>query len=358
MGFNVRIFTNKFFHENRVKLLYFLSLLSLFIFSCTENNEIPPLPDLDIYLQRFEQEAMLRGYDFDLSQVEAVYVDEISSVSKSYCGYSYFDYNGTGLRRVEISTSRDCGWAYRSDIERENLFFHELGHAFFNRWHDESQLCDGSPLSIMASIPSNFEIYREGEDDKRTYYISELIDKMESLDQCIDYKQGWVNDSVFYEYTIEDESWSFNSGEGNFIGYESLEDVPKGASIDIESVAGSTTNKHGSYVKWISTLNIPECAEVTFKVAMNSDKLTGTGAAIAITASHSAVEKEGANIERLLSLSTLDHPITGKLNSHVVELTIPCYSRKTGMMGIFLYLMSGTEGKVSFNNIQLVVNKK
>jgi hypothetical protein len=355
MDFKARSFSNKFIVQNRIKLPYLLSLLSLFVFSCIDTNERPSLPDLDIYLERFEQEAQLRGYDFDLSALETAYLDEITVGDNTYCGYSYFDYDGSGLRRIEISTSVDCAWIYRSDIERENLFFHEIGHAFFNRWHDESKLCDGSPLSIMASIPSNFKIYTEV--NKRNYYISELIDKTANLNQCIDYKDGWVNDSVFYQYTIEDYSWVFNSHEGNYIGYGSLENDSIGASIDIERAARSTTKKHGVYIRYIRTLNIPECSEVTLKVTMNSNMLTGTGAAIAIKAFHSTVEKEGANSKQSLSLSTTGNPIAGELNNHVEELTIPCYSRKTSHIILFLYLMSGTEGKVSFNNIKLVVKQ-
>lgn len=40
-----------------------------------------------------------------------------------------------------------------------------------------------------------------------------------------------------------------------------------------------------------------------------------------------------------------DAPVAGTLLNHVEELTIPCYSRKTTFIVLFLRLMAGTEGK-------------
>ena len=71
-------------------------------------------------------------------------MDEVVVNNVTYCGYGYNSYGGTGLRRIEISRAVSCGWLTLSDIERENFIFHEIGHAFFNRGHDDMMLCDGS----------------------------------------------------------------------------------------------------------------------------------------------------------------------------------------------------------------------
>jgi hypothetical protein len=96
-------------------------------------------------------------------------VDEIKMGDDTFCGYGYINYDGYGLRRIEISLSSNCGWEKRSDIERENLFFQEIGHAFFNRFHEDSWHCDGSPLSIMTAYTDNWKIYTETEEEKRAY---------------------------------------------------------------------------------------------------------------------------------------------------------------------------------------------
>ncbi len=346
-------------YTSRSKAALLFSLLSLCFLACQDDSDSPALPDLNIYLDRFEEEARQRGHDLDLSEVDAVYVDEIERNGTPFCGWGYSNYDGNGLRRIEISTADFCGWQERSDIERENLFFHEIGHAFFNRSHDESLLCDGSPLSIMNSTTNGWRIYEEAEEEKRAYYISELIDKMAALDQCIDYEQGWVNDSVFYRFTEEDERWVFTSQDGAYEGLVSSVEGSAGDRISLRLIPGSITDESGRWFRRIDNLNIPDCADVTLKVTMNSEQLIGPGAAISIRAFHAPVGTgtQGAQSEEYLFLTTTESPVSGKLENYTEELTIPCYSRSTTFIVLFLRLMAGTEGEVFFGDIELVVNE-
>ncbi|MCB0666995.1 MAG: hypothetical protein KDC80_14275, partial [Saprospiraceae bacterium] len=113
---------------NSRKITAFLMFLSMGFHACKQlekDSPQPTYPDLNIYLTRFEEEARSRSYDVDLSEVLAVYSDQIIVEGKSYCGYGYSNYSGTGTRRIVISKSASCRWLDRSDIERENLFFHE-----------------------------------------------------------------------------------------------------------------------------------------------------------------------------------------------------------------------------------------
>ena len=129
-------------------------VLSLVVLGCDEKTESPKYPDLRIYLDRFEEEAKARGYDFDLANVQVAYVDDLVVNNVTYCGYGYSNYGGTGQRRIEISKTENCGWLKLTDIERENFVFHEIGHAFFNRLHDDAMLCDGAVASLMTGGPN------------------------------------------------------------------------------------------------------------------------------------------------------------------------------------------------------------
>ncbi|MEM9671701.1 MAG: hypothetical protein AAF992_03855 [Bacteroidota bacterium] len=329
-------------------------LFSLFFLACQDDNDAPTLPDLTTYLDRFEEEARQRGYNLELSDVDVAYVDEIEINGNTFCSFGYSNFNNTGTRRIEISTASSCGWMERSDIERENFFFHELGHAFLNRPNDESLLCDGSPLSIMNSF-NTWNTYEN--EEERAYYISELIDRTAALDQCIDYEQGWVNDSVFYQFTPNDQSWVFTSWDGAYAGSVSTATGSTGGRISLALVPGSITEESGRWLRQINTPNIPECADVTFRVTMNSEELVGPGAAISIRAFHAPLGTEGAQTEEYLFLTTTETPVNGKLDNYVEELTIPCYSRSTTFIVLFLRLMAGTEGEVSFENIELVVQE-
>ena len=107
-----------------IRPFFLSSILFLMFVSCKEeNNEVTAtFPDLRIYLDRFEEEAQIRGYDFDLSQVEVWYADEVTLADGTpVCGIGA---NIQGRKTIEISRSEGCNWANRTDLERENLFFH------------------------------------------------------------------------------------------------------------------------------------------------------------------------------------------------------------------------------------------
>ena len=320
--------------------------------SCTEDDGPSDYPDLTNYLERFEQEAGKLGYDFDLSKIQVVYVNEIKINDRTFCGYGYSNYDGAGLRRIEISKSSACNWASKTDIERENLFFHEIGHAFLQRSHDETKQCDGSPLSLMNSTGNSWKIYGDNEEDKRTYYISELIDPLVALDQCIAYGQDFSVNPVLYTYTRDDEDWFFDSVGGSYSGEQGPDN-----KLSIATSPTSNTNKNGYWYKQFLAPAIPECAEVKLKVRMNSTMLTGKGAALSIRAYHAPAGREGSYTEQLLRVTTEDNPATGQLVDHTEELIIPCYTRKITYLVIFVVMLGETMGEVVFDEIQISVKE-
>lgn len=341
--------------KNSISFLSII-ILSLCLFSCNDDKENEAYPDLRLYLDRFEEEARQRGYQLDLSEVETAYVDDIPVGEFTACGIGYVDYQGTGVRRIEISREERC-WAGRNDIERENLFFHEIGHAFLDRRHDETRLCDGSPASMMAGRFNTFDFYDESSGEKRAYYISELLDRLNAADQCIEPLKDWSTDSVFYSLERQDTAWYFHSDEGNYVGGRNTETDHTPEFLTIASEAGSSTQHTGYWLRQFNVPNIPECAEVKLKVSMNAEALSGPGAAVAIRAYESALRQKGAVTEEYLFFSTEDNPVSGKLTDHTEEFVIPCFSRKTTYLIIFAVMMPGTEGEVRFDDIQLTVDE-
>jgi len=327
--------------------LFSILLLSFLAMTCHEKEKLNEFPDLRIYVDRFEAEAAKRGYDFDLSEVQAVYVDEIKMPNNVvWCGYGYPNYKGTGLRRVEISKS--CQWQTMTDIERECFIFHEIGHAFLNRVHDATKLCDGAPLTVMNPVPYN--IYKENEEAKRDYYLSELFDKLTEVGKCIAYDKDWNSDPVFYSYTAQDNDWIFYSSKGMYTS-------KKGDAISIYSANQSAT-ENGYWYKQFLSPNIPECAEVKLKITLNADNLSGKGAGIAIRDYDDPVGKMGAQDNQFLFLTTEADPVSGKITDLTQELVIPCFTRKTNYLIVFIALRDGTSGEVSFTDIRLEVKPK
>ena len=73
-------------------------VLTLLALGCDDKPESPAYPDLRIYLDRFEEEAKARGYDFDLANVQVVYVDAINVNKVAVPRRGYSNFSGTGLR--------------------------------------------------------------------------------------------------------------------------------------------------------------------------------------------------------------------------------------------------------------------
>ncbi len=334
--------------SNLAPLLILISSM-LFLSNCNDEEPEAGLPDLRVYLDRFEDEAALRGYDFDLSEVEIEYVDIIEA-DHIVCGRGYSDYEGTGKRRIEMSTAGHCKRVDKyTDLELESFVFHEIGHAFLDRNHTELLLCDGSAMSIM--YPEPWTLYSGDNKDKRSYYISELLDG--SIEEkCVDWKSNWENDTSYYQYDSEDYWFFVNRGE-DFVG------TREGDIISIELAPDSTSDQTGNFLTTIYT-DLQDCANVTFKATINSEGLVGNGAAISLRVfERDQVTEFGApNSEyETLYLTTGDQPASGELIDHQEELTIQCLSRDTWFIVLFVRLLPETEGKVTFSDIRLIVNE-
>lgn len=340
------------YFKTQTGIFLILTLFSITFLSCND-DEKDTLPDLRVYLDRFEEEAALRGYDYDLAAVEVAYVDEIKFGDQvvPYCGYGFTNYDGFGLRRIEVVPSADCNWKNLTEAQRENFMFFHIGSAFLDRSIHKTLLCEGSFMSIMNPF-HHYNLYEGDNSEKRDYYISELIEG--SLGgNCVDWESGWANDTAYYQYDPE-EYWFFEDHDGDFIGIREGDDV-----LSIQLTPGRTASDGG---KWQKTIypNLPECSEVSFKVTLNSEGLTGTGAAVALRVfERDPMTKFGApsSYVETLHLTTTDNAVSGELVNHEEVLTIPCLSRDTWFIVLFVRLLPGTEGKISYSDIRLVVNE-
>jgi hypothetical protein len=155
----------------------FLSLvLSGSLLACEEPEQVEPQlvkfpgvdPQLRIYFQRFEDEATARGLQVDLTQ--AGITGEIMEIEDNHvlgrCSFPRAQPN-----RVTVDQSF---WSRGSDLFREFVVFHELGHCFLFRPHLEDRLSNGACSSIMRSGNGPcLDNYSQG---TRNFYIDELFD--------------------------------------------------------------------------------------------------------------------------------------------------------------------------------------
>lgn len=102
-------------------------------------------PELWSYYAQFEIEANLRGYDYDLNalQIKGV-IQEIHE--NNVAGSCKF---GSHINN-EVTIDRGF-WNKSSNMLKEFVVFHELGHCVLLRDHNEAEDAHGNCLSIMRS---------------------------------------------------------------------------------------------------------------------------------------------------------------------------------------------------------------
>ena len=124
--------------------------------------------ELREYFQRFEDEAAARGLSVDLTATgitgSILEIDERHVLGQ--CSYPRAQPN-----RVTVDRTF---WLRGSDLFREFVVFHELGHCFLFRPHLESQLSNGACTSIMRS--GNGTCLDNYSSRTRQFYINELFD--------------------------------------------------------------------------------------------------------------------------------------------------------------------------------------
>ena len=156
--------------------LFLWLVLSGSLLACEEPEQVEPQPvkfpgvdpQLRLYFQRFEDEAAVRGLQVDLTR--AGITGEITEIEDNHvlgrCSFPRAQPN-----RVTVDQSF---WSRGSDLFREFVVFHELGHCFLFRPHLEDRLSNGACSSIMRS--GNGPCLDNYSQRTRNFYIDELFD--------------------------------------------------------------------------------------------------------------------------------------------------------------------------------------
>ncbi len=187
------------------KILLFIAFVSMCI-SCSEQERESIVDDELIgYINSFVEEGAKRGVDVSIEGLEAYLLTEFSEDKEdTVCGWATLD--NSEYQRIEILLSQNC-WGERSDLEKENLMYHELGHALLNRRHLNGTLPNqATQKSIMCSrVCNNFNMFYE-EGPMREYYLDELFDQNASFPASIENKDF---KRVVYEIGFEEDDGDY-----------------------------------------------------------------------------------------------------------------------------------------------------
>jgi hypothetical protein len=98
------------------------------------------------YFERFEREGKARGIDVDL--VTARITGVIEQLEGEHIAGQCTTYGGARPNHIVMDLDF---WNNSSDLFKEFIIFHELGHCFLDRDHREDAHADGRCVSLMRS---------------------------------------------------------------------------------------------------------------------------------------------------------------------------------------------------------------
>jgi hypothetical protein len=115
------------------------------------------------FVEKFQAEAAANGRPLQITDLVVKFGDMQSSSETGAC-----EINGDETPTITVS---QAAWNRRSDAEREELMFHELGHCALKRQHNSQRMQDGRPASIM----NPYALGRYTYEAHREEYIAELF---------------------------------------------------------------------------------------------------------------------------------------------------------------------------------------
>ena len=162
--------------KSRIGLI--VLFVSLFFLSC-DNDEVAEVvepvtfanvdAELVPFFEKFQEEAAVRGISVDLptADIEGV-IEEIDEQHVAgQCSYR-------GFSNPRLVTVDATFWRRSSNLFKEFIVFHELGHCYLNRGHVESAFPNGVCRSIMRSgVGDCLDNYNN---NTRAFYIDELFE--------------------------------------------------------------------------------------------------------------------------------------------------------------------------------------
>lgn len=158
-----------------IKKAYIVLCLGLFFFSCNKGEEpAKDFPNVDerlhSFFETFEKEAAARGMEIDLN--EAILTASVSEIN----GDGVAGQCSRPLNSLDNDITIDETFLNSnvSNLLKELVIFHELGHCFLQREHREDEYPNGNCISIMRSgVDGCRDNYNSS---FRSIYIDELFD--------------------------------------------------------------------------------------------------------------------------------------------------------------------------------------
>lgn len=326
--------------------LYLFFLLAIFTNCGKDKNKLVD-KELEVYVDRFFEEAALRGIEVSDDNLEVVFRD---LTEEGVCGLGYFRYLGTDLRKVEINPDFFC-WEFNDDLGRENLVFHELGHAILRRTHVNNKLPVGLPAQMMCdgNRCDVFSYYDKHTLGKRAYYLDKLFSLSTPTPNWGKIKS---KATTFFEEDVESSEveGELMAPHANFKGTIAENPINQSKSIKLSNAGKFENSMLGGWVIQLDNPDIQEGVDLKFSTQVIAEDLKGEGINLILRTYSGDTTKSvisSATSKKLTDLSNL--------TSQIEELTLIYYPSDVQQIEIILQILPNTSGTVYFDDLNLSV---
>jgi hypothetical protein len=303
----------------------------LLIASCDDSeSESYQDPLLKEYINRFVDEGKLRGRVISVKKLTA----KFEVIANNMCSYGRF-----GVTKIGVM--RSC-WDNLSELAKELLMFHELGHAMLGRDDLTDLLPNGDPKSIMTPDPT--VVYNEITTKKREYYLDELFDAQTATPNWGFEKKNAT--LIFLDEIKPVNDWQFFVGNGaqDISSISTTVFASSPSSLSIKSAVSGTSFSYWAYA--FRPSGIEEGNAIEVKVKIRGEALTGGGAYMAI---------RGDVAGKLMFFYTMQktNPVIGTSDFSEYALKVTYFPSTLDWFYIFLILDGTSSGDVFFDDVQV-----
>ena len=331
--------------------LFILCCLVALFTNCNKSKNRVVDQELEVYVDRFFEEAAAREVDISDDDLEVVFRD---LSEEGVCGLGHFRFEGTDLRKVEINPDFFC-WGFHDDFAKESLVFHELGHAILRRIHVSTSLPNGTPARIMCdgNICDIFSFYDEYTLGKRTYYLDKLFRPSTPTPNWGKIKR---KATPFFEEKVETDNplgqleFSDLKTATNYSHTISLNPISNTRNIQITAKQGIPNAATGSWVIRLDNPSIAEGLGLRLRAKIATENMEGEGVTMIIRTLSG--QKESLDISAAATSRNTDR-ITGTQGITPYEIDLPYYPSNVQQIALIFQILPNTIGTFYLDDIQL-----
>jgi hypothetical protein len=310
------------------------SLISVAQMSLPQVND-----EFKVYVWRFIAEGKARNVSVDVSKLVVEFVSQVSISGSPYCGQAL----STNPPHVQITQSAGC-WTNQTDVNKEILIFHELGHALLGRPHLDYDLPNGMWKSLMHS-GNQFNMYYAGQTTLRKYYLDELFN-INTLTPA--FALPAVNSKIIFQDPIMSfADWAFIKTDPSLTHTADITNTvyaSSGNSLTLRSGEASAVSGSFSYLyRKFPVKDVSAASGVTLKVKVKTDNLVG-GASIVIRADYQGQIAGFGSTQGVIDL-------TGTRDFTEYSARIKCFPDLADTFTVYLVLYGNAIGTVYFDDV-------